>query len=247
MAKIVITNLSKTFESSDRLVTALDNISLEIADGSFVSIVGPSGCGKSTLLNILAGVDKPTSGSTQFGDAAGPNALLGYVFQDARLLPWRTVLDNLLFVQKERGKQVEDRALRYLEMVGLQDVANSYPGELSGGMQQRVGIARAFSIEPSALLMDEPFSHLDAISAAQVRLELQSVWQATKKTILFVTHDVGEAVELSERIIVLRRGGRIGGDLDVDLPFPRRPLSVEVTSMKASVFDMFADSMSSES
>jgi len=240
VATVVVEKLRKVFETPDRTVVAIDDISFEIADQTFVSIVGPSGCGKSTLLNILSGVETPTSGSAEIKDGQG-HAKVGYVFQAPRLLPWRTVIDNMMFVQSERTPEVRERASRYLSLVGLSDVLKSFPSQLSGGMQQRVGIARAFSIEPSALLMDEPFSHLDAINARQLRKELYSIWSATKKTVVFVTHDVDEAVELSNRVLVLEKGGRLREDVKIDLPFPRDPSDPEVALMKASILGKFDD------
>ena len=179
MADIKISNLHKEFGVGDDKVVALENVNLEISGHVFVSIVGPSGCGKSTLLNILSGIETPTSGSltiTQAGAQAAP----GYVFEAARLLPWRTVMDNLLFVQADKSSETRARCQKYLDMVQLGDKGDKFPGELSGGMQQRVGIARAFSIEPDVMFMDEPFSHLDAITARSLRRELHSMWADQK-------------------------------------------------------------------
>lgn len=240
MAEIAVKNLHKEFGVGDEKVIALENVDLHIGGHVFVSIVGPSGCGKSTLLNILSGIETPTSGTvtiTQDDHTAAP----GYVFQAARLLPWRTVMDNLLFVQKDQSEETRARCQRYLEMVHLGDKGDKYPGELSGGMQQRVGIARAFSVEPDVLFMDEPFSHLDAITARSLRRELHNMWVETKKTILFVTHDVGEAVELSNRVIVFAKGGKLEDDMTIDLPFPRDPSQEEVAVAKAAVLRKFEE------
>ena len=190
MAEIKVEGLSKEFGVGEDRVVALENVNLDVGGHVFVSIVGPSGCGKSTLLNILSGIETPSSGKviiTQDNHDAEP----GYVFQAARLLPWRSVMDNLLFVQKDRSEETRARCQKYLDMVQLGDKVDKYQGELSGGMQQRVGIARTFSIEPDVLFMDEPFSHLDAITARSLRRELHEMWSQTKKTVLFVTHDVG--------------------------------------------------------
>jgi NitT/TauT family transport system ATP-binding protein len=243
VATIVVKDLRKVFNGGGRTVIALDRISFEIADQTFVSIVGPSGCGKSTLLNILSGVEVPTAGTAEIRNGA-IKARVGYVFQAARLLPWRTVIDNMLFVQTNRTSETRERMVRYLEMVGLSDVQQAYPAQLSGGMQQRVGIARAFSIEPSALLMDEPFSHLDAINARQLRKELQSIWASTMKTVVFVTHDVAEAVELSNRVLILEKGGKLREDLVIDLPFPRDPSDPDVALLRAEVLRRFDDETS---
>jgi NitT/TauT family transport system ATP-binding protein len=240
VAVVRVKDLRKVFEGTDRAVVALDGVSFEASGHTFVSIVGPSGCGKSTLLNVLAGVETPTSGEVEIAQD-GRRARVGYVFQSPRLLPWRTVMDNMRFVQREQNDEADGRATRYLDMVGLQEYHNAFPAQLSGGMQQRVGIARAFSIEPDALLMDEPFSHLDAITARGLRRELHALWVETEKTVLFVTHDVGEAVELSNRIVILARGGALREDLAVDLPFPRDPADDRVALMKANVLRTFEE------
>ena len=240
MAEIKVENLQKEFGVGDDRVVALENVNLAISGHVFVSIVGPSGCGKSTLLNILSGIETPSAGQvtiTQDDREAEP----GYVFQAARLLPWRTVMDNLMFVQKERDDAARERCQRYLDMVQLGDKVDKYPGELSGGMQQRVGIARAFSIEPDVLFMDEPFSHLDAITARSLRRELHHMWVQTRKTVLFVTHDVGEAVELSNRILVFAKGGKLKDDIQVELPFPRDPSDDAVAITKAAVLRQFEE------
>lgn len=240
MAEIRVKDLHKEFGVGDDRVVALEKVNLDISGHVFVSIVGPSGCGKSTLLNILSGIESPSSGTvtiTQDSHDANP----GYVFQAARLLPWRSVMDNLLFVQPERDDAARARCQKYLEMVQLGDKGDKYPGELSGGMQQRVGIARAFSIEPDVLFMDEPFSHLDAITARTLRRELHEMWEQTKKTVLFVTHDVGEAVELSNRILVFAKGGKLVDDIIVDLPFPRDSADDAVAVSKAHVLRKFED------
>ena len=238
MADIKVRNLHKEFGVGEDKVVALEDVNLEISGHVFVSIVGASGCGKSTLLNILSGIETPTNGQVTITQNGKP-AAAGYVFQAARLLPWRTVLDNLLFVQKDRSEATRARCQRYLEMVQLGDKGKKYPGELSGGMQQRVGIARAFSTEPDVLFMDEPFSHLDAITARSLRAELQNMWQETKKTVVFVTHDVGEAVELSNRILVFAKGGHMADDIDMPLPFPRDVSDPAVALAKANVFKTF--------
>jgi NitT/TauT family transport system ATP-binding protein len=222
-------------------VRALDGLDFEMGGQTFVSMVGPSGCGKSTFLNIVSGIETPTFGSvTVTADDGGP-AKLGYVFQDPRLLPWRTVMSNLLYVHREKTDETRRRIARYLEMVGLAGFEHMYPAHLSGGMQQRVGIARAFSVEPDLLLMDEPFSHLDAITARTLREELQSIWKQTKKTVLFVTHDVMEAVQLSSRIIIVAYGGRNFADLAIDLPYPRLQTDPEVATMQAKILEVFED------
>jgi NitT/TauT family transport system ATP-binding protein len=197
--------------------------------------VGPSGCGKSTLLNIVSGVERATSGTVTVVDDEGEAARLGYVFQDPRLLPWRNVMDNMLYVQDDRTPQRREQMVEYLRMVGLDGHTDYFPSQLSGGMQQRVGIARAFGVEPDLLLMDEPFSHLDAITARGLRDQLQDIWAQTKKTVLFVTHDVMEAVQLSDRIIVLAPGGTLYEDITIELPRPRKLSDPTVATMQAEV------------
>jgi NitT/TauT family transport system ATP-binding protein len=246
VARIRVEGLRKEFGGEGSTVVALDDVSFEAAGHVFVSVVGPSGCGKSTLLNILAGIETPTAGAATISveepnDAQGGSrqAKLAYVFQTPRLLPWRTISDNLLFVQAVRDDQARKRCRRYLEMVGLDGVERKYPGQLSGGMQQRVGIARALSVEPDVLLMDEPLSHLDAITGRALRRELHDIWRRTGKTVLFVTHDVGEAVELSTQVLLFAKGGRLRESLDIGLPFPRDPASDNVALAKAEVLRKF--------
>jgi NitT/TauT family transport system ATP-binding protein len=240
VASVTVERLRKVFAGEGRDVVALEDVSFEASGHTFVSIVGPSGCGKSTLLNILAGVETASAGRADITQD-GQRARVGYVFQAPRLLPWRSVLDNMLFVQREQDEESHARATRYLEMVGLSDYHKAWPAQLSGGMQQRVGIARAFSIEPDALLMDEPFSHLDAITARGLRRELHSLWMETRKTVLFVTHDVGEAVELSNRIVILAKGGKLRKDVTLGLPFPRDPADDRVALTKAEVLREFEE------
>jgi NitT/TauT family transport system ATP-binding protein len=236
VAVLTVNNLCKTFNvGTPRASRVLDNISFEVKGQTFVSIVGPSGCGKSTLLNIISGVEQHTSGDITMTSDEGGVARMGYVFQDPRLLPWRSVMKNMMYVQDSNDEATTERARRYLDMVGLSKNEDFYPGQLSGGMQQRVGIARAFAVEPDLLLMDEPFSHLDAITARGLRAQLQDIWSQSKKTVVFVTHDVVEAVELSDRIIVLQPGGRIYEDITIDLPRPRRQSDPTVATLQAEV------------
>ncbi|HEY5578633.1 MAG TPA: ABC transporter ATP-binding protein, partial [Acidimicrobiia bacterium] len=204
----------------------------------FVAVVGPSGCGKSTLLNIVSGVESATSGTVSVtqGDR---KARLGYVFQDPRLLPWRTVMQNMLYVSDLPEEEGRENALRFLDMVGLSKATDMYPGQLSGGMQQRVGIARAFSVGPDLLLMDEPFSHLDAITARSLRDQLQELWNETRKTILFVTHDVMEAVQLANRVITLAHEGTVFADTEIDLPFPRKASDPDFAVLQAEILGRF--------
>ena len=208
---------------------ALKNANLEIKEGEFISLIGPSGCGKTTLLRLIADLIQPTSGEiTVTGKTpqeARESREYGYVFQAPVLYDWRTVLKNVMlpleimdFSKAER----KERAANLLEMVGLQDFHNQYPWQLSGGMQQRVSIARALAFDPKLLLMDEPFGALDEITREQMNHELLTIWQETRKTVVFVTHSIAEAVFLSSRIIVMTpRPGKIEQVIPVDLPYPR--------------------------
>jgi NitT/TauT family transport system ATP-binding protein len=241
LATLRVEHLSKIFPPIERTTTptvAIDDLSLVIDGYVFVAVVGPSGCGKSTLLNIVSGVETPSTGLVSVTEGAR-SARLGYVFQDPRLLPWRTVTQNLLYVLDEGGSAAKERAQHYLEMVGLGDSGDRYPGQLSGGMQQRAGIARAFAVEPDFLLMDEPFSHLDAITARSLREQLQEIWVQTRKTVMFVTHDIAEAVQLADRILVLAPGGRLYADVPVDLPRPRKASDPKVAIMQAELIARF--------
>jgi NitT/TauT family transport system ATP-binding protein len=244
VARLTATKVIKEFPPPTKnqpTVRALDGIDFDMSGQTFVSMVGPSGCGKSTFLNIVSGIETPTSGSIEVTNDEGRPAKLGYVFQDPRLLPWRTVEANLLYVHADKGDATKARIGEYLDLVGLRGFEQMYPAHLSGGMQQRVGIARAFSVEPDLLLMDEPFSHLDAITARKLREELQSIWERSKKTVLFVTHDVLEAVQLSNRIIIIQYGGRNFADLTIDLPYPRLQSDPAVATVQAEILGMFEE------
>ena len=244
MAILNASNVVKEFPPPTKhqpTVRALDGLDFELSGQTFVSMVGPSGCGKSTFLNIVSGIETPTSGSITVSADDGSPARLGYVFQDPRLLPWRTVVENLLYVHPGRRDERRAHIERYLDLVGLKGFEHMYPAHLSGGMQQRVGIARAFSVEPDLLLMDEPFSHLDAITARSLRDELQAIWQKTKTTVLFVTHDVLEAVQLSSRIIIVAYGGKNFADLGIDLPYPRLQTDPAVATMQAEILEVFEE------
>ncbi len=240
MANVTVTDLLKVFTTPTGPQTVINHINFEIADRSFVSLVGPSGCGKTTLLNIIAGIETATSGTVTVG-APGQQAKLAYVFQEPRLLPWRSIFDNLMYVQKVRDAAAADRVHEALKRGGLGHAEKKWPGQLSGGQQQRVGIARALSIEPDVLLMDEPFSHLDAITARGLREHLQELWAQTRKTVVFVTHDVSEAAELSDRILMLAPGGTIHEDIAVDLPRPRKASNTEVAVLESSILRRFED------
>jgi len=208
-------------------VTVLDPIVLRIADNAFVSIVGRSGCGKTTLLNILAGLETPSDGEVRIAGipVRGPGQGQGVVFQQHALFPWLTAAGNVAFGCRDPALSKADRAERaaeLLRLVGLEDAAAKYPREMSGGMQQRVAIARALALDPRILLMDEPFGALDELTRIEMQHELLRIWSARRKTVVFVTHSISEALILSDRIIVLAANpGRVILDLDVDLPRPR--------------------------
>lgn len=221
---ISLRGVSKSFK--DGQVQALDDLSFDVGPGEFVSLVGPSGCGKTTLLRLIDGLIQPDEGEVLIkGRPPEPTLNMAMVFQSARLLPWRTVAGNIEFVLGLRGysrKESRSRALAILGAVGLRDFADAHPHELSGGMQQRVGLARALAVEPEVLLMDEPFAALDAMTRETLRGELLRLWERRRMAIVFVTHDIDEAIILSQRIVVLRpRPGRIDAVLPVDLPAPR--------------------------
>jgi NitT/TauT family transport system ATP-binding protein len=246
---ISIRDVTKTYAvQSGGGVLALDTFSLEIADGEFVAIVGPSGCGKSTLLRLVAGLVPVSSGSISvFGKKiVGPLHEVGIVFQQPILLDWRTVLGNVLFQIDMRGLDVrkhEPRARDLLQQVGLADFADKRPYELSGGMKQRTAIARALVHEPPLLMMDEPFGALDALTREQMRLDLERLWMATRKTVLFITHSIDEAVLLADRVVVMSpRPGRIERIIDVGMPRPRgfdgrkHPRFHEINDMITEIF-----------
>lgn len=222
-----VVGLSKVYRNFLRRETeALRDIDVEVLEGEFVSIIGPSGCGKSTLLRLISGLERPTSGEVRFGPGYGRKDI-GFVFQNAVLLPWKTVFENIAFPLRIKKIPLEENR-EYLEglveLVGLSDFRNALPHELSGGMKQRVSIARALSYSPPLLLMDEPFGALDALTRDTMNLELLRIWNDTRKTVLFVTHGIDEAVFLSDRVLVLSaRPGTIRTELTIDLPRPRTP------------------------
>ena len=215
------------YSTSRGPLTALDRLSFDLGKREFVSVLGPSGCGKSTLLKLVTGLITPTAGSLALAgaDIAGPRPDVGIVFQAPTLLPWRTVIDNVLVPIRARGAALSayrPKAQALLDLVGLGSFARHYPHELSGGMQQRVGIARGLIHDPELLLMDEPFAALDAMTREGMMDELQRIWMSTDKSVLFITHSIPEAVYLSDRVLVMGpRPGRIVETLPVDLPRPR--------------------------
>ena len=227
MKRLLLKNLSKTYFDpyAGAHVTAVHDVSLEVGQGEFVSIVGPSGCGKTTILNMIAGFIPASGGEILLDGRAvdGPGPERGVVFQSFALFPWKTVLDNVAFGPRIRGlpkAECEKIAREYLALAGLAHAAGRYPNELSGGMQQRVGVVRALANNPDVLLMDEPFASVDAQTRMTLQEELTRIWQERRPTIIFITHDVGEAVFLANRVVVLSKG-RILKEIGVPLPRPR--------------------------
>jgi NitT/TauT family transport system ATP-binding protein len=227
IAKLAIENVSKTFTGQNREIVALAGVSLEVGENEFLSLVGTSGCGKSTLLMIVAGLETATSGRVLIDgtEATLPGLDRGVVFQSYTLLPWLTALGNVEFALKAAGlDRVNARKIagEHLALVGLTDFANAYPVQLSGGMQQRVAIARALAYRPKMLVMDEPFGALDALTRQHMQELLTRIWEHHRLTVLFVTHDVEEAVYMSDRVAVMtNRPGRIKTIVPIDLPRPR--------------------------
>ncbi len=233
-----IKNVSKLFRADGREMIALQDINLSIKENEFICFIGPSGCGKTTLLRIIAGLEEPTSGTVYISDKQikGPGPERGMVFQEYSLFPWRTVLDNVAFGLELKGCPKDKRyavARQYLKMVELERFSERYPHELSGGMKQRVAIARALVNDPLALLMDEPFGALDAQTRNIMQSELLRIWQNEKKTIIFVTHSVDEAIYLADRIVIMSaRPGRIKDVIDINISRPRNRTSLEVNRIR---------------
>ncbi|WP_433223443.1 ABC transporter ATP-binding protein [Dactylosporangium sp. CS-047395] len=224
---IAITNVAKVFPLKDRAFTALQEVSLTVNASEFVAIVGPSGCGKSTLLNIVAGLEQPTSGDVRVGVKAvqGPGPDRGVIFQQFALFPWLTVRKNVEFGLRTAGVPKQERrakAEHFIELVGLSQFADALPKTLSGGMKQRCAIARAYAVDPQILLMDEPFGALDSLTRVRLQEQLLQTWSRDQRTVMFVTHDVDEAVFLANRVVVMAADpGRIVEIVDVGLPYPR--------------------------
>lgn len=225
--KVRIENVNKIYDSRKGKVVALNNINMDIMENEFITVVGPSGCGKSTLLNIIAGLIEPTSGAIYCDgkEVHGTGIERGVVFQQYALFPWLTVKGNVEFGLKIQGvdkKKAEAIALKYIDMVDLSDFVDHYPKELSGGMKQRVAIARAYAVNPSVLLMDEPFGALDAQTRTQLQEELLHTWEKEQKTCFFITHDVDEAIILGQKVVIMSaRPGEISEIVDIDIPYPR--------------------------
>ncbi|MBA3596162.1 MAG: ABC transporter ATP-binding protein [Methylibium sp.] len=247
---ISIRNVSKTYQSaSGTSVVALEPVNLEIEAGEFVVIVGPSGCGKSTLLNILAGFSQPTSGEAVVGESriTAPDIDRGMVFQSYALFPWLNVIENVEFGLERKGVSRAERrviALEYLRSVGLADFAGKQVNELSGGMKQRVAIARAFATEPSVILMDEPFGALDALTRRHLQRQLLQICQAHRRTIVFITHSVPEAIFLADRILVMTASpGKIKASIRINAPHPRQASSAELREIEQDLLDQLDEEL----
>ena len=247
MALLELRNIKQIFPLKQRKVAVLDGINFSVDKDEFVALVGPSGCGKSTLLRIIAGLVKPSSGEvlSKGKTLKGINSNVSIVFQTFGLLPWLDVTENITLGLEARGVSLKERlrkAFKYIDLVGLEGFEEAYPRELSGGMKQRVGIARALVMEPELLLMDEPFSALDAFTAQNLREEILRLWSSGKlslKSILMVTHNIEEAIYMADRVIVLStHPGRIIGDVHIELKRPRDRNSVEFTELYDKIYSM---------
>jgi NitT/TauT family transport system ATP-binding protein len=242
---ISIRNATKIYNSSRGQTVSLDNVSLDVAEGEFITLVGPSGCGKSTMLNLIGGLLTPTSGDVLVRGKriSGPGPDRGIIFQQYALFPWLTARQNVEFglrLKKVPKRERAQRAQHYLDLVGLGDFGSALPKELSGGMKQRCAIARAYAMHPGVLLMDEPFGALDALTRVQMQDDLLDTWQKERRTVVFITHDVDEAVYLASRVVVMSpRPGRIHDIVEVDLPYPRTEemrLSPEFAEIRGRVW-----------
>ena len=247
---IEIRGVHKQFAKGERRVVALQDIDLTVAEREFVAILGPSGCGKSTLLNMVAGFDQPTRGSVKVAgeEIAAPAPTRGVVFQEPALFPWLSVMDNVVFGPKTLGQPAASyraRAAQIIEQIGLSGFEASYPAELSGGMRQRVGIARVLILEPKVLLMDEPFGSLDAQTRTLMQELLLALWERHQQTVLFVTHDIEEAILLADRVCVMTsRPGRIKKSIEVRMPRPRSiesTTSPEFNALRREVLDLIRE------
>ncbi len=243
---IEFVNLRKSFADSEGSFTVFSDLSFEIVEGEFTSIMGPSGCGKSTLLNVISGLIPPDEGKIKRdGTLVEPGEFFySYVFQEPRLLDWLTIGENIRFALRAQGVPTADHAGRiyeHLELVGLENEIDSYPQQLSGGMRQRVGIARALAVDPDILFMDEPFSSLDEFTAKELRQDLLEIWEATGKTIIFVTHNSNEAVFLSDSILILDGDGELFDQVRVDVSRPRTIGDEDLITKESAMMERFFD------
>lgn len=239
--KVSIRNVGMRFCTDDKRVEVLENVNLDIREGEFVCLLGPSGCGKSTLLNIVGGFIPPTSGTVILDEepVRGPDPRRIFVFQERGVFPWLTVEGNIGFgLFKLPPDKKAKRIAYYIELVGLRGFERAYPHELSGGMKQRLEMARALAVNPDVLYLDEPFGALDSITRLMMRGELLRIWGAERKTILFVTHDIDESVQLADRVVVLSsRPARIRRVMEIDIPHPRDISSCRYLELRDSIFE----------
>ena len=244
-SSISIKNVQRIYKDSDgSRVEALKNVSLDIRPGEFISIIGPSGCGKTTLLRLIAGLDKPQEGKLFIDDTpiTGADPSRGYVFQQGSLFPWLSVRNNIAYGLKARGvyHKKKDNIGNYIDLVGLKGFEKSFPHQISGGMAQRVAIARALINEPKALLLDEPMGALDSFTRADLQDKILQLWERDGTTMILVTHDIDEAIYLSDRIVIMTpRPGKISKIIDVDLPRPRQRGSVDFLEMRRQILEFF--------
>lgn len=240
---IEIKGLTKNYTVNGKSHTVLSDIDLNISSGEFVSILGHSGCGKSTLIRIIAGLESYQGGNILIDgkEASGPDTRRGMVFQDHRLLPWLSVYDNMAFGYYEKDKVKKDKSIRdHLELVGLSDYGKAYPHQLSGGMSQRASIARALLHNPEVLLLDEPFGALDALTRMQMQTEILRIWKQEKNTMIMVTHDIDEAIYLSDRIVILEgRPAKIKCIINVEMGRPRMRTSYDFGDIRRKVYKEF--------
>jgi NitT/TauT family transport system ATP-binding protein len=238
-SKVSIRGLDMTFRADGKETRVLDGVDLDVGEGELVCILGPSGCGKSTLLNIVGGFLTPTAGTVTIdGEPVhGPDPRRIFVFQERGVFPWLTVEGNIGFgLGRLDARERRDRIAHYVQLVGLTGFENAYPHELSGGMKQRVEVARALAVNPDVLYLDEPFGALDSITRLVMRSELLRIWEAEKKTILFVTHDIEESVQLADRVVVMSsRPARLRRIVDIDLPHPRDLSSRRYLELRDSI------------
>ena len=243
-AKLQLVNVTKVFRKQNSLFTALEGVTLDFPDHSFVSIVGPSGCGKTTILRMCVGLLEPSKGEVLFQGKPlrGINNQIGYVTQDHNLYPWMTLLDNVAFPLEARGVRKEERyerARRFIKMVGLEGFEQSYPSQLSGGMQKRGSIVRTLVYDPEVIMMDEPFGALDAQTRMILQQELLDLWDERRKTVIFITHDLAEAIALSDKVVVMGKNpGHVIQVYDIPLPRPRDVFSLQETDEFHEVFQI---------
>ena len=247
-AKVIVQNISKEFpDDKGGCNLVIDDMSFRVEDNQFVSIVGRSGCGKSTMLNIIAGLLKPTSGTVQVNNMVvkQPGLHCGMIFQSASLFPWLTAIENIEFGPRNKGMPKGERrklGMELIDLVRLKGFEDKYPSELSGGMQQRVAIARAMAMDPEIILMDEPFGALDQLTREDMQRELSRIWSTKKKTIIFVTHSISEAIYLSDRVLVFSANpGRIKEDITIGLERPRKKSSAQMMAYYEKIYETIGE------